>query len=120
MTVEENNAKAMQFMCTTAQRAFTELEKDLRKRGMIALVVPKGTSTTIHVARAGGLPTERGDLEWTVAVIVKASDVVAQVTGTSVRKHNVQRDGRTLSVGDITEQDVIDDFTQTYKTILSR
>jgi len=111
MAGEQNRGRAVNFMCDTVQPAFSKLENELRSRSMVPQVVPKETSMTIHVA----IPGERGDFQWTVEAVCAASGVVVLVTGTDVRTHRIQRDGQTLSISDISEKDIIDDFTEAHE-----
>ena len=117
---EQNRKKAIDFVNDVCLRAFRELEKGFQERTIpVELhVEPTGSSISIQVGRQGEEGTEIRQFQYVVNVSSSASGIEQEVV-TSGGKHRIQKAARTLSVDEITKDDVIRDFMQAYKRTFS-
>ncbi len=79
---------------------------------------PTGSSISIQVGRQGQEAAEIKQFQYVINVSSNASGIESEVV-TSVGKHRIQKSDRPLSVGQITQDDVIRDFVQAYRKTFS-
>ena len=129
-TKEENRKKAIAFIQGVALRALKTLESGLQKRNLAARVriADDGTSTAIAIERQGERTKETKRFEYVICAIYTASEVTTKVIDislphirtTHISDAGIQRDGRTLNIDEITEDDIIKDFMEAFSSTFGK
>jgi hypothetical protein len=127
---EENRKKAIAFIQGVALRALKTLENGLQKQNLVARVRigDDGTSIAIAVERQGERTKETKRFEYVICAIYTASEVTTKVVdiskplvrSTHISDAGIQREGRTLSIDEITENDIIKDFMEAFSSTFGK